>query len=603
MKKIFLLVTLLCSMGMQAQEAQVADVTSATAEAGAVATDVAAATVDAAAAVASAAADSLKEQAGELDPWYLDALVEVNHSMNENLDRAFAHRFGLNGQSLVGGLSVYFGREWLPILGWRVGLGYDVNTGRATFFNKDPEIYHFHDMELFGDLTLDLMDLFAPNRKKRMFGLKAMLGAGGLVTFGFTQDVLSHTDDYSTRPRLNWGIRAGLATRFRISERFALGADLLVYGLDDHFNGVAANFPLDMRVNLGIKATWLFPEPEPEPEQIFEPLKPFHISVDPAINDILKAPIVHVLVAFKTPANLGTKHRTLEGQTFLDFPVNRTEIYPTYRDNPAKLREIVESIDVVKLDKTVTIDTIWIHGFASPEGTYKNNIRLAQGRAESLKKYLMDTYHFKSNMIRVTSTPEDWPGLRRYIEDSCQLPIKDKLFAIMDNPKFTPDKREAELKKALGAKEYNHILTTVYPALRHSDYKVAYTIRDYTLEEAQQLITRDPTKLSTLEMHRVAMSYPQGSFKQIEALSIAAGLYPDNQEINLNLVNALLVAGELEIAEFYLPKAGDLPEAIHARGVLEALRKNYEEAEKYLKRALELGVEASASVISYPDKE
>ena len=36
------------------------------------------------------------------------------------------------------------------------------------------------------------------------------------------------------------------------------------------------------------------------------------------------------------------KERVKEGSAFLDFPVNRTEIYPEYRDNPSELRKILE---------------------------------------------------------------------------------------------------------------------------------------------------------------------------------------------------------------------------------------------------------------------
>ena len=53
--------------------------------------------------------------------------------------------------------------------------------------------------------------------------------------------------------------------------------------------------------------------------------------------------VLRPLLAYVTPEAERVKERVKEGSAFLDFPVNRTEIYPEYRDNPSELRKILDN--------------------------------------------------------------------------------------------------------------------------------------------------------------------------------------------------------------------------------------------------------------------
>ena len=112
-----------------------------------------------------------------------------------------------------------------------------------------------------------------------------------------------------------------------------------------------------------------------------------------------------------------TIERSAEGRAFVDFIVNRTEIRPTYRRNTMELAKIIESIDKVKNDPDATITRVTIKGFASPEGSYSNNVRLAMGRTASLKEYVREHYNFDPEIMFTDYEPEDWAGLRAWVED------------------------------------------------------------------------------------------------------------------------------------------------------------------------------------------
>ena len=160
--------------------------------------------------------------------------------------------------------------------------------------------------------------------------------------------------------------------------------------------------------------------------------------------------VLRPLLAYVTPEAERVKERVKEGSAFLDFPVNRTEIYPEYRDNPSELRKILETVSSVKDDPYATITEVYIKGFASPEGTYKHNTYLAEHRAKALIEYVKGLYHFEQARFTVDFEPEDWAGLEKRVENS-SLADKEELLAIIraDEPKDY-DRREAKLKALNG---------------------------------------------------------------------------------------------------------------------------------------------------------
>ena len=111
-----------------------------------------------------------------------------------------------------------------------------------------------------------------------------------------------------------------------------------------------------------------------------------------------------------------TKSRSLEGSAYIDFPVDKTAIYPDYRRNAAELGKIQGTIDSVRNDRDMTITSVWLKGYASPESPYLHNRDLAIGRTCALERHIQQLYEFEDGIISTDYEPEDWAGLRRYVE-------------------------------------------------------------------------------------------------------------------------------------------------------------------------------------------
>ncbi len=294
------------------------------------------------------------------------------------------------------------------------------------------------------------------------------------------------------------------------------------------------------------------------------------------------------------------KINQIEGSAYIDFPVNRTEVYPEYRRNPQELKKILATIDAVREDSDTRILAISIKGYASPEGSYTNNIRLAKGRTATLKEYVRRQYHFPDSLFTTSYEPEDWEGLRRFVEGS-HLTHRDEILRLIDSG-MEPDAKDRKIKVNY-RDDYAYLLREVYPGLRHSDYVVRYEVRAYTNpEEIKHLLRTQPQKLSLEEMYLVAQDMEPGSEEYNETFEIAVRMFPEDATANLNAANTAMRLGNLPLAEKYLEKSGDTSEAAYARGIHAALSSNYEVAETLLKEADRKGQEKAKEMLKRLEK-
>lgn len=292
--------------------------------------------------------------------------------------------------------------------------------------------------------------------------------------------------------------------------------------------------------------------------------------------------VIDPMLVYVKPAPEEVKARHLDGSAYLDFPVNQITINPDYRINSAELKKIQQTVEAVKNDPYATITSLSIKGYASPEGTYKGNAYLAENRAKALLDYVKEHYDLSDVELTVDFEPEDWEGLEAAVEKG-NLPDKEELLAIIraDEPADW-DAREWKLKSLNGGSSYKILLRDVYPSLRHSDYRVNYHIRNFSVDEAKQIIQSDPSKLSLNEMFLVAETYETGSEPFNEVFEVAVRMYPDDPVSNLNAAISAINTRQLDKAKRYLAKANDCPEKQLAEASILMLEGKLDEAEKLL---------------------
>lgn len=301
-------------------------------------------------------------------------------------------------------------------------------------------------------------------------------------------------------------------------------------------------------------------------------------------------------VIYLRPAVDTEKVRDISGSAKIDFPVNSTVLLEDFRNNYAELTDIRAGIDSVRDNSDATIRRITICGYASPEGSYANNERLAKGRTEAVVAYVKRIYAFPDSLLKSSSVAEDWVGLRKWIESS-NLEHRAEILAIVDDENISPDARDQQLRTRYPS-EYETLLNTVYPGLRHTDYSINYTVRSYSdPAEILAVMKTHPGNLSLDELFIAAQSLQPASEEFRELFEVAVRLHPMDQVANLNAASTALLRSDTKSARSYLEKGGNSDEANYTRGILALMEKNYDEAETLLTAAQSAGISQATEML------
>lgn len=283
------------------------------------------------------------------------------------------------------------------------------------------------------------------------------------------------------------------------------------------------------------------------------------------------------------PSAVASKLFNLEGRAYISFVVGKTNIDPSYMNNPEELKKILSTIDAVKDNKDAKVRKIKLTGYASPEGAYALNARLAEGRTVALKEYVRSQYAFPENLFETSSVPEDWEGLKEAVQKS---ELADAS-AIVDfiNSDYPIEKRNDRLR-ALFPQTYPYLLKYIYPGLRHTDYVITYEVRKYTdVNEIKQVLKTRPQNLSLNEFFLAAQSYQPGTPEFDEVFDVAVRMYPDDPTANINAASASISRGDLESASKFLKHVGNNPKAEYVKGILEAKKGNYDAALQHFRKS------------------
>lgn len=167
---------------------------------------------------------------------------------------------------------------------------------------------------------------------------------------------------------------------------------------------------------------------------------------------------------------------TGRGVMYIQYPLNVTRVLPGFSVNRRELACIDSLLRPLLEDSTVTIRSIQLTGYASPEGRYDHNVNLANRRIVGVMRYLSDMYNLPNQSVfRLTAVAEDWEGLAQALEASDKPYKKDALQIIRTVPLF--DGRELELMKLRRGDPYREMLTDFFPKLRRTEFVIEWEKR------------------------------------------------------------------------------------------------------------------------------
>ena len=165
------------------------------------------------------------------------------------------------------------------------------------------------------------------------------------------------------------------------------------------------------------------------------------------------------------------------------FRQGYSRLQPAFRENGIRLDEFMRRVSEIHADSTARLNSIDIVAYASPEGPYTLNRKLARKRAENISAYLRGNMPFLSgSLFNVQPKGIDWNGLAAMVEASDMRYRSEVLNILRTVPETTyrngrlVDSRLKRLMDLRGGRPYNYMLTHFFPELRAAG---AYVVCDF----------------------------------------------------------------------------------------------------------------------------
>lgn len=165
------------------------------------------------------------------------------------------------------------------------------------------------------------------------------------------------------------------------------------------------------------------------------------------------------------------------------FRQGYSRLQPAFRDNGIRLDEFMRRVSEMHGDSTARLNSIDIVAYASPEGSFTLNRKLARKRAENISAYLRGNMPFLSgSLFNVQPKGIDWDGLAAMVEASDMRYRSEVLNILRNVPETTyrngklVDSRLKRLMDLRGGRPYNYMLTHFFPELRAAG---AYVVCDF----------------------------------------------------------------------------------------------------------------------------
>lgn len=272
---------------------------------------------------------------------------------------------------------------------------------------------------------------------------------------------------------------------------------------------------------------------------------------------------------------------------YIDYPLGSDNILPDYRNNRTELQKLDSLLSPLSAGDYSSMEHIRVCGYASPDGTYIDNERLATSRAGFFASYICSTYGIPRFRLETTSVAEDWEGLSVLLQSE-QPPYAATVLSIIQHAGIF-NGREKQLMDLRGGEPYRDMLHRFFPRLRRLEVSVRWNIRAVSAGEAYRLIYTHPEWLSLSEMYGAARYYRPGTEQYREVYEIAAYRFPEDVVANINASSAVMLTGDVKSARAYLQRVESDPRSWNNLGVLALMEGKPGEAEEWFRKAV--GVE------------
>ena len=252
--------------------------------------------------------------------------------------------------------------------------------------------------------------------------------------------------------------------------------------------------------------------------------------------------------------------------------------------NSAQMKEFTETLKDIKADtENKVLDNVEVSAYASPDGDFDLNDRLAtlrQNNAKSHVNKLLKKNKVETN-VDTEYTAEDWEGFQELVAGS-NIPDKELILRVLSMYN-DPEVREREIKNISAV--YGELAEEILPQLRRARLTLNYQLIGRSDEEILAAVKEDASVLSVEEL-LYAATLVETAKEKAAIYNTTAKLFPNDYRAYNNLAELAMNANDYAAAKKFLEKAVKLnataAEVNTNLGMIALIDGNVADAENYL---------------------
>lgn len=402
----------------------------------------------------------------------------------------------------------------------------------------------------------------------------------GVVTANIPAKFMRKNAKVTVVPVIQWSDGAG---------GHAAAKPVIIQGENVRANGTVVNYKTGGQVSIPFNVVY---QPEMEQSDLY---LDFAVDQNGKLYTLPRVKVGYGVIATSTLASAATVAPAVAKDNFQRVISEKYSADIHFLINQANIRaNQTSSADYIDLNKRLMaanaapnqeIADITVNSYASPEGAYEFNEKLAQQREINTVK-LMENQLRKDKITEfgeLTSsfTPEDWEGFQKLVEKS-NIQDKDLILSVLAMYK-DPVQREKEIRNLSSV--FNELADQILPQLRYSRVMASINVIGKSDEQLINLFNTDPNALTEDEILYVA-TLTDDNTRKMEVYRKAAELHPDDYRAFNNLGLTQYVAGDYKAAQQNFEKAAKMnpssKEVDMNLGLIQMLNRNYAKANELI---------------------
>ena len=251
------------------------------------------------------------------------------------------------------------------------------------------------------------------------------------------------------------------------------------------------------------------------------------------------------------------------------------------------VQEFVKMLQRINKDREgLNLDNVEVSAYASPDGGFSINDKLAAERQKNSEQYVnqeLKRIQMQAN-VDAKYTAQDWDGFQELVKAS-DIQDKDVILRVLSMYK-DPEEREQQIKNISSA--FRELADGILPQLRRARLTINYETVGRSDDQILEQIKTDATKLSVEELLYGAAISNNINQKE-DVYKLTTEVYPNDARAYNNLATIQYARGNYKAAQQYIEKAqslaADLPEAKANLGMIALQAGDLKTAEQYIAAA------------------